>query len=100
MSEVNLLELDRSIAKDLPRAWSAFFERFGRLTPVQRAVIPHILEGEDILVSAATASGKTEAVCAPLLERFIGRATPWTILYVCPTRALTNDIYQIGRAHV
>ncbi|HID31300.1 MAG TPA: DEAD/DEAH box helicase, partial [Desulfobacterales bacterium] len=41
----------------------------------------------------ATASGKTEAVCAPLIERFLDLAKPWTILYVSPTRALVNDLY-------
>jgi len=78
--------------RDLPHAWPAFFARFGRLTPVQRATIPAVLGGESVLVVAATASGKTEAACAPLVERFIGRRSPWTILYLSPTRALVNDL--------
>lgn len=77
----------------MPRAWSAFFGRFGRLTAVQRAAIPVIITGRDILLCSATASGKTEAVCAPLVERNIDRITPWKILYVTPTRALVNDLY-------
>jgi ATP-dependent helicase Lhr and Lhr-like helicase len=87
------LQADRRIADDLPHAWSAFFERFGRLTAVQRATIPVVLDGGSALVCAATASGKTEAACAPLAERFIGRRAPWTILYISPTRALVNDLY-------
>lgn len=86
------LQADRSIADALPNAWPAFFARFGRLTPVQRATISAVLGGESVLVVAATASGKTEAACAPLVERFIGRRSPWTILYLSPTRALVNDL--------
>lgn len=87
------LALDRTIARGLARTWDPFFARFGRLTAPQRAAIPAILAGTDVLLCAATASGKTEAACAPLVERFIGRAAPWTILYVSPTRALINDLY-------
>ncbi len=85
---------DRRIARLLPRAWPAFFEAFGRLTPVQRAAIPIVLEGQDALLVSATATGKTEAACAPLVERHIELAEPWTILYISPTRALVNDLYE------
>lgn len=85
---------DRRIYNRLSNTWHAFFQRFGRLTPVQRGAIPLILEGEDLLVCAATASGKTEAACAPLIERYIGLDEVWTILYISPTRALVNDLYQ------
>lgn len=87
------LARDRAIAHGLARTWDPFFARFGRLTAPQRAAIPPILAGEDVLLCAATASGKTEAACAPLVERLIGRAAPWTILYVSPTRALINDLH-------
>ncbi|NLY42553.1 MAG: DEAD/DEAH box helicase [Clostridiaceae bacterium] len=86
--------LDRSIAAKLQRAWPVFFENYGRLTPVQRNAILPILNGEDVLICSATASGKTEAVCAPLVERYVDINGPWTILYVSPTRALVNDLYE------
>lgn len=85
---------DRAISKQLRRAWPAFFATFGRLTAVQRAVMGDILRGDDVLVCAATAAGKTEAACAPLVERNFDRTSPWTILYVSPTRALVNDLYE------
>ena len=87
-------DLDRQLARQLHRTWPAFFQRFGRLTPVQRIAIPLILEGQSLLVASATASGKTEAACAPLLERQLARHRPGTILYVSPTRALVNDLYE------
>ena len=85
---------DRQLARQLHRTWPAFFQRFGRLTPVQRVAIPPILEGRSLLVASATASGKTEAACAPLLERQLALYRPGTILYVSPTRALVNDLYE------
>lgn len=88
------LQVDQEIARRLGRTWPAFFQRFGRLTGVQRAAIPVILDGESVLVSSATASGKTEAACAPLLERRLFRTSPSTVLYISPTRALVNDLYE------
>lgn len=88
------LAQDRAIARKLPRAWPAFFQSFGRLTPVQRASVPVVLDGRDTLVVSPTASGKTEAVCAPLIERYFQPDRPWMILYISPTRALVNDLYE------
>ena len=88
------LKKDREIMAHLQRAWPAFFENYGRLTAVQRDAIMPILMGEDILICSATASGKTEAACAPLIERYIDTTSPWTILYISPTRALVNDLYE------
>ncbi len=92
MSE-DALAIDRRIARQLPVCWPVFFEKWGRLTPIQRLATDPIQAGKDTLVSASTASGKTESVCAPLLERLIATYGPWTILYVSPTRALVNDLY-------
>ena len=87
-------EIDAHIASSLRRTWAPFFGRFGRLTPPQRAAIPPILRGDDVLLAAPTATGKTEAVCAPLVERRIARGSDWKVLYVSPTRALVNDLYE------
>jgi len=91
--ERSTLDQDRALARQLARTWDPFFSSFGRLTAVQREVMPVLLEGQDLLVCSATASGKTEAACAPLVERFIGRRGAWTVLYVTPTRALVNDLF-------
>ncbi len=86
----------------IPRTWPLFFARHGRFTPIQQQAIPPILDGHDTLVIAATASGKTEAVIAPLLERLwhemhsplATRHSPLILLYICPTRALVRDLYE------
>lgn len=88
------LRRDRAVARMLPTTWPSFFASFGRLTEVQRVAIPEILGGQDVIVSAATASGKTEAACAPLVERLMAQRDPWTVLYISPTRALVNDLYN------
>ncbi len=57
--------------------------------------MPLIREGRNLVIISPSASGKTEAVAAPLVERFIaGRGTRLSILYVSPTRALVNDLYR------
>lgn len=88
------LAADRALARRLSRTWDPFFGRFGRLTEVQRAAIPRILDGTSTLVCAPTATGKTEAACAPLVEQRIRRTDAWTVLYISPTRALVNDLYE------
>ncbi len=81
----------------LPQTWSVFFARYGTFTEVQRQAIPPLLAGESALVMAATASGKTEAVLAPLLERHAleeKETAELRLLYLCPTRALVRDLYE------
>lgn len=62
---------DASIRRLLPCTWHAFFARFPSLRSIQIEAIPVILRGDSVIVNAPTASGKTEAIMAPLLERVI-----------------------------
>ena len=63
-------------------------------TPAQRAAIPPILHGCNVLVLAPTAGGKTEAALLPLLDlhrqRGWGEARP-SILMISPLKALIDD---------
>jgi ATP-dependent Lhr-like helicase len=89
------LTTERQIRFDLRRTWGPFFSRFGRLTEVQVLAIPKILEGRNVVVISSAASGKTEAVVAPSVERLLpDRRDRFSILYVSPTRALVNDLYR------
>lgn len=79
----------------LPQAYTPFFARFGRLTPVQAKSIEPVLAGKNVAISAPTAVGKTEAIVAPVAQRHASEQ--WSgvaVVYVVPTRALANDIYQ------
>jgi ATP-dependent Lhr-like helicase len=81
------------IRRRLSHTWTAFFSRFGRLTEVQRRTIPLVLERFSLTVSAPTATGKTEAIVAPLAE--LHKMHRWqglAVLYIVPTKALANDI--------
>ena len=82
-----------AVKKKLKNTWTPFFGQFGKLLPIQIKTIPLVLGGKNLIVSSPTASGKTEAIVAPIIERHIQEK--WeglSILYISPTRALVNDI--------
>ncbi|MDI3476696.1 MAG: ATP-dependent helicase Lhr and Lhr-like helicase [Thermoanaerobacterium sp.] len=82
----------KKIRDSLKHAWVPFFTKFGRLTPVQIKTIPEVLNKKNVVVASPTATGKTEAVIAPIAERFITeRWEELAVLYIVPTRALAND---------
>jgi ATP-dependent Lhr-like helicase len=63
------------------------------LRPVQVRAVQAILGGiRDVLISASTASGKTEAAFLPILTAIADRSRPGlSALYVSPLKALIND---------
>ncbi|MEU3147605.1 DEAD/DEAH box helicase [Streptomyces sp. NPDC006999] len=66
------------------------------LRPLQRAAIPPLMDGEDAVLLAPTAGGKTEAACFPLLSSMAEhRWTGTSVLYLCPLKALLNNL--VGR---
>lgn len=65
------------------------------LRPFQNDLIPSIAQGEHHIILAPTAGGKTEAAMFPLLTRMANE--DWqglSILYICPLRALLNNLHQ------
>ncbi len=82
----------------LSKTWVPFFSRFGSFTPIQEMSMPMILDGENALVISPAASGKTEAVIAPIIERLSPidnlKSGKIAVLYISPTRALVNDLYR------
>ncbi|SDW30836.1 ATP-dependent helicase Lhr and Lhr-like helicase [Amycolatopsis xylanica] len=70
-----------------------------RLNDIQEGAIPAVLRaGQDVVLSAATASGKTEAAFLPICSELVGEqkgaATGVRALYVSPLKALINDQYR------
>ncbi len=64
------------------------------LRPLQSEAIEPILAGDHAIAMAPTAGGKTEAAFLPLLSRML--TEHWrglTVLYVCPLRALLNNLH-------
>lgn len=63
-----------------------------RLRDVQERCIDPILAGQNIIVQAATAGGKTEASFFPLISEMLEHHwRPISILYISPLRALLNN---------
>ena len=74
-------------------------------TPIQRAAIPPLLAGRDVLAQAATGTGKTAAFALPLLHGLRPDAPPrerTSALVLVPTRELAMQVaqavYRYGKA--
>ncbi len=62
------------------------------LREIQKKAIPAILPADrDVLISASTAAGKTEAFFLPACSAIEDNAQGFSILYVSPLKALIND---------
>jgi ATP-dependent Lhr-like helicase len=63
------------------------------LRPLQEAAVEPLLAGEDALLLAPTAGGKTEAAAFPVLSRMAAEGWSGTsVLYLCPLKALLNNL--------
>ncbi|MFW6173042.1 MAG: DEAD/DEAH box helicase [Elusimicrobiota bacterium] len=83
------------IKKQLKHSWRYFFRKFGKLLSVQVKAIPLILNKQNVILMSPTASGKTEAVMAPIAEKiYTENPKPPCTLYICPTHALVYDLYE------
>jgi len=72
------------------------------LRPIQEQAIPVVLDGgSDVILSAPTASGKTEAAFLPVLSHITDRRESseapepgFDVVYISPLKALINDQYD------
>lgn len=63
------------------------------LRPLQHAAVEPLTQGDDALLLAPTAGGKTEAATFPLLSRMTAQRWQGTsVLYLCPLKALLNNL--------
>ena len=85
---------DLSLAPELCRA--LFGLGYEEPTPIQRAAIPPLLAGRDLVGQAATGTGKTAAFALPVLQRILaegGRPDPLALVLV-PTRELAMQVSE------
>ncbi len=78
-------------------------EGYRQPTDIQRAAIPEILSGKDVMATAQTGTGKTAAFCLPMLHmlqrgRDNGGHGP-RALVLTPTRELALQIENSLRAY-
>ena len=66
------------------------------LRDIQENSIPIVLRRDsDMIISAATAGGKTEAAFLPILSHILAEPSDgYSVLYVSPLKALINDQYK------
>jgi ATP-dependent RNA helicase RhlE len=60
-------------------------------TPVQALTIPVALNGEDVIASAQTGTGKTASFVLPMVEKFFGREGTFGLI-LAPTREIAQQI--------
>jgi ATP-dependent RNA helicase DeaD len=83
-----------ALAPELCRALSGL--GYEEPTPIQRAAIPPLLAGRDLVGQAATGTGKTAAFALPVLQRIIDqgdRAGVFALILV-PTRELAIQVSE------
>lgn len=82
-------KLDRRIQK-----W-IFKQGWPDLREIQKKAVAPILSGNtDVLISASTAAGKTEAFFLPAMTAVADQEEGFGILYLSPLKALINDQYR------
>lgn len=62
-------------------------------TPIQDKIIPHIIQGSDVVGIADTGTGKTAAFLVPLINKILLNPRE-QVLVVTPTRELADQINQ------
>ncbi len=59
--------------------------------PVQKAALPHVLAGKNVVVASPTASGKTLVAEIAVLKNYVGGGKS---VYVVPLKALASEKYR------
>jgi ATP-dependent RNA helicase MSS116 len=67
---------------------------YEKMTCVQEATLPIILQGKDVLAKAKTGTGKTVAFLLPAIEVLsaLPHSSSINLLVMCPTRELANQV--------
>jgi len=71
---------------------------FSRMTPIQSASLPAILEKKDLIAQASTGSGKTLAFTLGILNSLNPKFFAPQSLVLCPTRELAEQVAKVIRA--
>ena len=88
MTEFSKYNLSETLNKSLKNI------NFKNPTPIQDKSIPLILEGNDILGSAQTGTGKTAAYSIPIIELLL-KSKQSSVLILIPTRELAKQVLDV-----
>ncbi len=96
-SQIDDVSVDEAIIEVLKA------KRINRLYKFQEETIKKVLHGKDVVITAPTASGKTEAFCIPILQEVAarqlfrfgslrsGEGSTVSAIFVYPTKSLSRD---------
>ena len=86
---------------DLPQAILKGVKAAGHIepTPIQHRAIPVIMQGNDLIASAQTGTGKTAAYLLPILSRMLDGPRRLRALVLCPTRELAAQVETYARGY-
>lgn len=66
--------------------------KWNSLTSIQEETIPRLLKGDNCVLIAQTAGGKTEAAFLPIIsDIYKEKLSPISVIYISPIRALLNN---------
>lgn len=83
---------DLSLSSDVLQA----LEEIGyeKPSPIQASMIPHVLDGRDVIGQAQTGTGKTAAFALPILSNINTRSKETQVLVLAPTRELAIQVAE------
>ena len=92
---MNVQSSSFELLHDSVRNW-VWRQGWSSLRDIQENTIPVVLQRDcDVIISAATAGGKTEAAFLPILSHLLSNPSQgFDVLYVSPLKALINDQYR------
>ena len=67
---------------------------FEQFTPIQEQVIPHMLQGKDVIGQAQTGTGKTAAFGIPVIQGIDPDCEEVQAIILCPTRELAIQVAE------
>lgn len=88
----SLLFEDLKLSREMKRAIADM--GFEEATPIQSLVLPHILDGRDVIGQAQTGTGKTAAFGIPILEMLDPSDRSVQAVILCPTRELAIQVAE------
>ncbi|NYB51365.1 MAG: DEAD/DEAH box helicase [Methanobacteriaceae archaeon] len=88
----SLLFEDLDLSREMKRAIADM--GFEEATPIQSLVLPHILQGRDVIGQAQTGTGKTAAFGIPVLEMINPSDRSVQAVILCPTRELAIQVAE------
>ncbi len=86
-----------TVTLELPEEVSKIIRRMGwsDLTDIQKEAFGYIIEGYNVLITAPTGYGKTEAAMLPILSMMLKESVkPVAVLYITPLKALINNLKE------